>query len=167
MVANPEDRLSRDVAYMMSIVLYTRWFWKSYHLWLVIRAAAWQNQQYGLCAQRRRWSAWASAQSDQSWLFTLWIAKDPRFLHVDREDSYQTRPMSRLIWVFSGHTGHFVGFVMLRFILWLAFMWSGSAKTVPPWTLSWENLSLGFTTRVHSNQPAQPQKLGRCLKFRI
>ena len=33
-------------------------------------AASWQNQQYGLCAQWRLRSAWASAQSDQSlrWL---------------------------------------------------------------------------------------------------
>ena len=29
-------------------------------------ATAWQNQQYGLCAQRRLISAWASAQSDLS-----------------------------------------------------------------------------------------------------
>ena len=29
-------------------------------------AAAWQNQQNDLCAQRRLRSAWASAQSDQS-----------------------------------------------------------------------------------------------------
>ena len=29
-------------------------------------AASWQNQQNGMCAQRRIRSAWASAQSDQS-----------------------------------------------------------------------------------------------------
>ena len=29
-------------------------------------AASWQNQQNGMCAQRRLRSAWASAQSDQS-----------------------------------------------------------------------------------------------------
>ena len=29
-------------------------------------AAAWQNQQSGMCAQPRLRSAWASAQSDQS-----------------------------------------------------------------------------------------------------
>ena len=32
----------------------------------LIWAASWQNQQYGMCAQWRRRSAWASAQSDQS-----------------------------------------------------------------------------------------------------
>ena len=33
-----------------------------FHKW----AASWQNQQNGMCAQRRLRSAWASAQSDQS-----------------------------------------------------------------------------------------------------
>ena len=36
--------------------------WFKSNIW----AAAWQNQQNGLCAQRRLRSAWASAQSDQS-----------------------------------------------------------------------------------------------------
>ena len=36
------------------------------------------------------------------------------FLHADSEDSDQTGRMPRLIWVFAGHTGHFVGFVMWR-----------------------------------------------------
>ena len=34
------------------------------------------------------------------------------FLHADSEDSDQTGRMSRLIWVFTGHTGNFVGFIM-------------------------------------------------------
>ena len=34
-------------------------------------AASWQNQQNGMCAQRRLRSAWASAQSDQSSLWRL------------------------------------------------------------------------------------------------
>ena len=34
------------------------------------------------------------------------------FLHVDSKDSDQTGRMPRLIWVFAGHKGHFVGFVM-------------------------------------------------------
>ena len=41
-------------------------------------AAAWQNQQYDLCAQRRLRPACASTQSDQSSLCPQWIAKDPR-----------------------------------------------------------------------------------------
>ena len=36
------------------------------------------------------------------------------FLHADSEDSDQTGRMPRLICVFSGRNGHFVGFVMRR-----------------------------------------------------
>ena len=58
-----------------------------------------------VCAQRRLRSAWASAQSDQSFHRALiWVAKGPRFLHADSEDSDQTGRMPRLIWVFTGHT---------------------------------------------------------------
>ena len=67
-----------------------------------------------LCAQRRLRSAWAFAQSDQSSLCAQWVAKDPRFLHADSENSDQTGWMPRLIWVFAGRRCHFVGFVMRR-----------------------------------------------------
>ena len=39
------------------------------------------------------------------------VDQDPRFLHADSEDSDQIGRMPRLIWVFVGRTGHFVGFV--------------------------------------------------------
>ena len=42
------------------------------------------------------------------------VAKDPSFLYADSEDSNQTGRMPRLIWVFTGRTSHFVGFVMRR-----------------------------------------------------
>ena len=68
-------------------------------------AATWQNQQNDY------------APSEDSSLCTSWVAKDPRFLHVDSEDSDQTVWMPRLIqadpslcWT---HT-HFVGFVISR-----------------------------------------------------
>ena len=41
-----------------------------------------------------------------------WVAEDPMFLYADSEDSDQTGRMPRLIWVFAGRKGHFVGFVM-------------------------------------------------------
>ena len=44
-----------------------------------------------------------------------WEAKDPRFLHADREDSDRTGWMPRLICL-RGRTGHFVGFVVLWLI---------------------------------------------------
>ena len=43
---------------------------------------------------------------------TLRVAKDPILLHADIKDSDQTGRMPKLIWVFTGHIGHFVGFVM-------------------------------------------------------
>ena len=36
------------------------------------------------------------------------------FLHADSEDSDQTERMHKLICVFAGRNGHFVGFVMRR-----------------------------------------------------
>ena len=47
---------------------------------------------------------WASESS----LCAQWVAKDPRFLHADSEDSNQTGRMPMLIWVFAGRTCHFV-----------------------------------------------------------
>ena len=38
----------------------------------------------------------------ESLLCAQWVAKDPRFLHADSEDSDQTGRMPRLIWVFAG-----------------------------------------------------------------
>ena len=46
----------------------------------------------------------------ESSLCAQWVAKDPRFLHADSEYSDQTWQMPRLIWVFAGRKGHFVGF---------------------------------------------------------
>ena len=70
-----------------------------------------------VCTQQRLRSAWASAQSDQSSPCTQWVARDPSFLHADSEDADQTGRTPRLIWVFAGHTCHFVGFVMRQLIL--------------------------------------------------
>ena len=81
-----------------------------------IWAASWQNQQNGMCAQWKLGSAWASPQSDQSSL-SAWRKLGSLATHwVHSEDSDQTGRMPRLIWVFTGHTGHFVGFVMRRLI---------------------------------------------------
>ena len=41
-----------------------------------------------------------------------WIAKEPSFLHADREDSDQTEQMPGLILVSVARTCNFVGFVM-------------------------------------------------------
>ena len=68
-----------------------------------------------LCAQRRLKSTWASAQSDQSLCCPLsaWRNIGSSATHwAHCEDSDQTGQMPRLIWVFAGHTDHFVGFFM-------------------------------------------------------
>ena len=60
--------------------------------------------------------AWASAQSDQPFLGSLGVAKDP-FLHADSEDSGQTGQMPKLIRDFAGRRDHLASFVMRRLIL--------------------------------------------------
>ena len=50
----------------------------------------------------------------ESSLGAQWVAKDPRFLYADNEDSDQTGRMPRLILGFAGRTCHFVSFVMRR-----------------------------------------------------
>ena len=70
------------------------------HIW----AMTWQNSTKWLCTQQRLRSAWTFAKSAQSSLCAQWVAKDPRFLHADSEDSDQTARMPRLIWVFTGRT---------------------------------------------------------------
>ena len=64
-----------------------------------------------LCAQRRRRSAWASAQSDQSSLCAQWIAKVPSFLHVDSKDWSEWTNAQADLSLHWAHI-HFVGFVM-------------------------------------------------------
>ena len=61
-------------------------------------AATWQNQQNGMCAQRRHRSAWASAQSDQSSL-SAWRKLGSLATHLAH-----SQDSDRLIWVFAGCT---------------------------------------------------------------
>ena len=68
-------------------------------------APSWQNQQTDMCAQRRLRSAWASAQSDQSFSLSNWRRVGALATQrVHSEDSDQTGRMPRLIWVFAGCT---------------------------------------------------------------
>ena len=52
----------------------------------------------------------------ESSLCTQWVAKDPRFLHADSEDSEKIGWVPRLNGVFTRRTYHFVGFVKRRLI---------------------------------------------------
>ena len=63
----------------------------------------------------------------ESSLCAQWVAKGPRFLHADSEDSDQTGRMPRLIRVFAGRTltllvlswgGSFLAFAGALFYLW-------------------------------------------------
>ena len=63
-----------------------------------------------MASQWRLRSTWASVQYDQSLLWAQYVANDLGFLHAHSEDSDQTGRMPSLIWVFAGHTCHFVGF---------------------------------------------------------
>ena len=77
-----------------------RWYC-SFDIW----AAAQQNQQYGLCAQWRLRSAWASTQSDQSLRRQHGESLGPDSYHwAQSKDSDQTGRMPKLIWVFAGRT---------------------------------------------------------------
>ena len=80
-------------------------FWLSYKVLIQeISAVTWQNQQNGMCAQRRLKSAWASTQSDQSSLSAWRNLGSLATQWVHSEDSDQTGQMPRLIWVFIGRT---------------------------------------------------------------
>ena len=57
-----------------------------------------------LCAQRRQISLGIGPDWSESSLCAQWVAKDPRFLHADSEDSDPIGRMPRLICVFSGRT---------------------------------------------------------------
>ena len=84
-------------------------------------------------------------------------------------------PWSLACWV-SGERSLPIGLLILfRIEISVSKQWSGSTlfAFVPlwdagnKWASSRENRSSGFATRVDSNQPAQPQKLARGLKFLI
>ena len=83
----------------------------------IIWAEARQNQLNDLSAQRRLSSVWASAQPEQSSQCAQWVANDPKLLHTDSEDSDQTGQIPKLIWIFAGHSGHFVGFDLVWLVL--------------------------------------------------
>ena len=67
------------------------------------------NPTNAQCHQRRLRSD--CTQSDQSSLCIQCVAKNPRFLHADSEDSDQTGRMLRQILVFAGRICNFIGFV--------------------------------------------------------
>ena len=65
----------------------------------------------------------------ESSLCTEWVAKDLMFFHANNKDTDQSGQMPRLIWVFTGRRDHFVGFVMLQFIVYL--WWLVATSEIP------------------------------------
>ena len=61
-----------------------------------------RTKEKWVCAQRRLSSVCIRPVWSQSSLCAQSVAKDPRFLHANSEDSDQTGRMPRLIWVFAG-----------------------------------------------------------------
>ena len=157
LVANLEDKFSRDRAQLSCIRFVIRLQSRSHefapqpgHIIFVeisreiIWAASWQNQQNSMCAQWRLWSAWASAQSDQSsvpgWrklgsLATHWVHSE------DWSDCVDAQADLSLCWLHS----QFVGFVMMRlkwifpghFFPYCRFKWQLSATYKSLCTLCW------------------------------
>ena len=77
-------------------------------------AASWQNQQNGMCAQRRQISLGICPVWSESSL-SAWRKLGSLANHwAHSEDADQTGRIPRLIWVFTGRKGHFIAFVMRR-----------------------------------------------------
>ena len=95
------------------------------------------------------------------------------FMHyADSEDSEQTGRMPRLIWVFAGRTGHFVGFVVLRLI------WDDTSLTCMPLIVgvndlfsisvaTWQNQQNGCASSKDSDQPEHLPRLMRVFAVRM
>ena len=78
---------------------------------IIIWAASWQNQQND-CAPSKDSDQPGQPPSLKSSLCAQWVAQDPSCFHTDSEDC-QTRRVPRL-YVFAGHTCHFVGFIISK-----------------------------------------------------
>ena len=107
-----------------------------------IWAASWQNQQHGMCAQRRLRSAWASTQFDQSSM-SAWKKLGALATHwAHSEDSDQTGRMPRLIWVFAGRT-------VIRLVL----SWGGSYSLIAAEDRKGCNVTCSASTTVKVKVP--------------
>ena len=101
----------------------------------ILWGASWLNQQNDLCTQR---SLGIRPIWLESSLSAWWNSGSLATHRAPSEDSNQTGQMLRLIWVFTGGTCHFVGFVMMRLLLfnyhqipshllyWLMIIWAAT-----------------------------------------
>ena len=106
--------------------------------------------KWQMCSPKSQISLGICPVWSKSSLCAQWVVKDLMFLHADSEDSDQTWWMPRLIWVFAGCTGHFVGVVVLQLNYCLTTsIGQGHAKTC---LMPYEN-------NKHADQPAHPHSL--------
>ena len=131
----------------------TKGDWQVFYLW----PRAKQNLQNTRCSKWRLRSACTSAQSDQSSLGAVWVAKD---LNPSCGQLRQIRlDMHRLICQeLPGHTSHFVDFGSLKSILSLiTAIWAGARQ----------NQQNDLCARYDSEQPIHSSSLIRVFAFRM
>ena len=95
---------------------------------ILIWAASWQNQQNGMCAQRRLRSAWASTHSDHSLRCPHEESLDPLSTRWRLWSDWVDAQADRQIWVFVGCT-----------VIFLVLSWGVSFyqfQRVPKWFYS-------------------------------
>ena len=108
----------------------------------------------------------------KSSLCAQWVAKDPRFLHADSEDSDQTGRMPRLIWVIAART-----------LILLVLSWGGSFYFIPQTTTSlldkifrtkfficitcWKDCSIGSMSAWHASSPEFNPHVRHILSWRL
>ena len=112
LVGNPADKFSHDVAQM--VMASPRGLSAEHWLWMYVISnpscniinEPWHDKtnKMSVCLAKTQISLGTRPVRSESSLCAQWVAKDPSFLHLDSEDSYQTGRMPRLIWVFAGRT---------------------------------------------------------------
>ena len=114
----------------------------SKHQWLLkcfIWAASWQNQQNGMCTQRRLRSAWASAQSDQS-LLSAWRklgSLATHWMHSDDAQADQSLRWAQRSFCWFCHEAAEI--IMMFFNVYLKCQ--NKDMTTCIWAGPWENVS--------------------------
>ena len=76
-------------------------------------------------------------------LCALWVAKDPSFLYADND-----WVDVRLIWIFDGRTGHFVGFVVQRLRCYVSILCINFIEDVRLLGYDFDPLTLGNIEKV-------------------
>ena len=112
----------------------------------------------------------------ESSLCAQWVAKDPRFLHADSEDSWVFARCTLILLVLSCCSSYLY-IPDTRLGIDITCTWT--YQTTSAWCETWQShcFLLGprhdktclweFLTRPNSNRPAQPQKLATVMKFRL